>query len=145
MKGPVAGRVTLGQAWLPLYYLGGTALFWLIDVILSAPIRAAFIGRPGMRYAYYLGLLGIGIVVKLYPRSGPLLGVLETSTNLLLLVLSIMLPYWSLLDQVETGPLTLPFTPWTFVNFGITGAILVTMLQKHRHALGGPGSRGRLT
>ena len=126
---------------MPLYYLLGTGVFWLIDVVLSAPIRAAVIGRPALRYGYYLGLLLIGMAVKLWPRSGPLLGLFETSVNLLLLVLSIMLPYWSLIDQVESGPLTLPFTPWTFVNFGLTGAVLVIMLHKHRDALSGPWTR----
>lgn len=133
--------MTLSRAWVPLYYLGGTVVFWLMDVVLSAPIRAAFIGRPGVRYAYYVGLLVIGFIVKRWPRSGPALGILETSVNLLLLVLSIMLPYWSLLDQVETGPLTLPFTPWTFINFGLTGLVLVIMLRKNTDALSGPLSR----
>lgn len=133
--------MTSSRAWMPLYYIAGTAIFWLIDLVLSAPIRAAFIGRPGMRYAYYIGLLAIGLIARQWPRSGPTLGILESAVNIILLVLSIMLPYWSLMDQVESGPLTLPFTPWTFINFGITGVVLVTMLRRQTDSLGGIWSR----
>ena len=45
---------------LALYYGIGTLVFWGIDIVLSAPIRASFIGRPGARILYYLGLLGLG-------------------------------------------------------------------------------------
>ena len=134
-------RLALNQAWMPVYYTLGTVVFWVLDVVVSAPIRAAFIGHPRSRYAYYLGLLAIGIVARKWPRSGPVLGIFESATNLTLLVLSIMLPIYGLVDQVESGPLELGFTTWTFVNFAITGAVTVMLLRKHTDSLAGPWSR----
>lgn len=117
------------------YYLLGTVLFWALDVLVSIPVRAAFTGRPRMRYGYYLALLGLGLACRRWPRAAPLLGICESGLNLTLLVLSIMLPVFSLVDQVESGPLALPFTTWTFVNFAIAGTVMVWTLRRHQSAL----------
>ena len=129
-------------SWMPLYYTAGTLVFWAIDIVLSAPIRAAFLGRSGLRWGYYGALLLIGVAGRQWPRTALPLALLEGSVNLVLLVLSIMLPVWGVLDQIESHqPLSLGFTPWTFVNVALTGGALIYFLRRNVDRLGGPLAR----
>lgn len=132
--------------FLTRYYLLGTLAFAAIDWFLAAPIRAAFIGQPTQRLAYYAALIGLGFLCSSRPTWAPIVGIVESSVNLLLVLLSIMLPIYGLTDAVEGGgAVGLPFTTWTFVNVAISGAVLIYSFQRSQRALFkqmGRGSRG---
>ena len=55
-----------------------------------------------------------------------MVGIFESSVNVLLLVLSVMLPIYQLPEQLFADePLIAPFTGLTMVNFALSGTVLV--------------------
>ena len=124
------------RRFLAGYYGVGTLLFWGLDIVLSAPIRASFIGRPSLRMGYYIGLLGLAVICRRRPEAAPAVGVLESSANLFLVLLSILLPIWSLPDQAAAGTeVLLPFNAWTLSNAFLTGCVLIYTFHRSREAL----------
>ena len=123
------------KALLEFYYLA-TPLFLLVDVVLSAPIRVASLDQLGLRWLYYGGLMVLALVMQARPSLGPVIGLVESSVNLLLLVLSILLPIWGMLDQAATGgALSLDLTPWKLLNVALSGPILVLAIKQSEWAL----------
>ena len=121
---------------LTLYYGVGTLVFWGIDMVLAAPIRASFIGRPGLRIGYYLALLALAALCRWRPTAAPLVGIAESSVNLLLVMMSILMPVWGLTDQaLAGGELGLPFTTWTLLNALLSGLVFVYTFHRSRSAL----------
>ena len=110
---------------LSLYYIAGTLGFAVIDWVLAAPIRAAFLARPSQRWVYYAVLIGLGLLCRARPGWAPLVGMLESAANLTLVLLSIMLPVYASTSSVEAGGgAGVPFTSWTFVSVLLSGSVL---------------------
>ena len=60
---------------------------------------------------------------------------LESSVNLLLVLLSILLPVWGMTDQVIAGAqVRLPFGAWTFPNAVLSGLVLIFTFHRSRAA-----------
>lgn len=133
--------MTPSRSFQVAYYLVGTVAFAALDWILAAPIRATFLDRPQQRLVYYVALLGLGLLCRAKRQWAPLVGLGESAVNLFLVIASIMLPVFSLVDAVDAGgPMTLPFTTWTLLNVLITGSVLIVSFQQNQRAL---MSRGR--
>ncbi len=121
-----------GPRLIQAYYLA-TPLFFLVDVFLSFPIRVSALADPGLRYLYYAFALGCGVVSRVRPKAGPYVGLAESSLNILLLVLSVMLPIFQLPDRVFAGePLPTPISGLTLANFVLSGGILVASFHVHQ-------------
>jgi hypothetical protein len=117
------------------YYLA-TPLFFLADVVMGLSIRVSALGDPGLRYLYYAFALGCGVVARTKPRAAPFVGIAESSLNVLLLVLSIMLPIFQLPDQFLAGEaVTAPISGLRLANFALSGTILVTSFHLHQAAI----------
>ncbi len=113
------------------YYLA-TPLFFLADVVMGLSIRVSALGDPGLRYLYYAFALGCGIVARTKPRAAPFVGIAESSLNVLLLVLSIMLPVF----QLPAGEaVTAPISGLGLANFALSGTILVASFHLHQAAI----------
>ena len=77
--------------WLQAYYLG-TPLFMLADSLLGLDFRIAGLDTPGYRLVYY-GFCMLCALLQWYrPRLSPLVGMGESSVNLAILMISVMLP-----------------------------------------------------
>ncbi len=98
----MATRLPSGPRLIEAYYLA-TPLFFLVDIFLSFPIRVSALADPGLRYLYYAFALGCGVASRVRPKVGPYVGLAESSLNILLLVLSVMLPIAQLPDLVFAG------------------------------------------
>ena len=123
------------------YYLA-TPLFALADLGFGLSIRVAGLDEPWQRGLYYAGAFGCGAVCRLYPRTTPWVGIGESSGNLLLLLLSILLPIWSLPDAVMSGAeVSLPYDAQSLLNTLLSGAVLVVAFHRHREFLAPPASR----
>lgn len=126
---------------LTWYYLA-TPLFVLVDVYVSAPIRVAALGDSPWRWAYYAGALGCGVVCRLRPGWAPAVGMVESATNLFLLVLGILLPIWSLPDDLLAGrPLTGPFDEVGILNFLLSGAVFIGAFHRSQASFLAAGSQ----
>ena len=136
-----SGPAPQGARLLEIFYLA-TPAFLAVDLILGVPIRVAALSSPGLRYAYYAFSMGCGVATHARPRIAPFVGLFESSINLLMLVLSIMLPIFALTDQVFADEaLSLPFTPAMLGNVIISGTVLVASFHIHQgKILGGTGT-----
>jgi hypothetical protein len=131
-------KLTTGNprdALIQAYYLG-TPLFWLLDVALQAPIRAAALPDPGWRLLYYAFAMGCGILARWRPRLTPFIGLAESSVSLLLLVLSVLLPIFTLPSRVaEGGDLAVPFGPTQLINVFLSGSMLVISFYRNQERI----------
>jgi hypothetical protein len=120
-----------------LFYLA-TPAFVLLDWLVGVPARAAGIPDPAWRAAYYGMLMGCWLLCRTVPVSAPFVGLAESSVNLLLLLLSVLLPIWSYGEQAMAG--AAPggvLAPGALWNVAISGPILVLSIQANeRRVLG---------
>jgi hypothetical protein len=117
------------------YYLA-TPLFFAIDLVWREPVRAAALSAPGGRYAYYVVLVLLGLLCRVRPAWAPAIGMGESAFNLLLLILSVMLPIWNLTDQVLTDqPITGGLTQAHVWNFALAGTMAVLSFKRSEWAM----------
>jgi hypothetical protein len=104
-----------------------TPAFWALDALLGANLRAAALeGHSGWKALYYLFCLGCGVLVWLRPAWTRLVGLTEASTNILILVLGAMVPYFQLIDRLAAREAvidTAPFGIEKSVSLVLSGAI----------------------
>lgn len=123
-----SGRLPL----VSLYYLA-TPLFFFVDLLWQAPIRVSFVEDAGTRYAYYLFCMLCGGVCYRWPRIAPLVGLCESSLNILLLVLGALLPLYRLPEQILADEVvTNPITSTRIINFCLSGLILVISFRSRQ-------------
>lgn len=119
--------------WLTAYY-AATPLFALADW-LGANVRAAGLsGHPEWRVVYYIACLVVGALIVARPTWSAALSLIEASTNLLLLMLAVLLPYYDAVSTLAGGgsPALPPTTPQFIVNFLISGGVWVTQFHRAR-------------
>jgi hypothetical protein len=124
---PLPERVVTAYYWL-------TPLFWAADALFGWNVRAAALeGHPGWKALYYLLCLGCGALVWARPTLTRLVGVAESSVNLLLLVLGMLLPYFQLIDRIPAGEFPGPgeFTIAKSLGFLVAGLVAWASLQIH--------------
>jgi hypothetical protein len=98
-------------------------------------VRAAAFQAPAWRYAYYVLLLGLGLLCRFRPRLAPLVGMGESAANLLLLILSIMLPIWGVADRVLADePVMGAPTAAQLLNFVLAGGMAIIAFKQNEGA-----------
>lgn len=104
------------------YYLLATPIFVLLDYVVGANIRVAFLdGHPGLRALYYAIALACGAVVLARPRLAPLVGVTESAVNIGFLIIGVFVAYLGMLDDAGgPGDIVNPFTQRAIVNLVIS-------------------------
>jgi len=123
-----------GTDLLTAYYLA-TPVFVVLDVVAGAPIRISALHSPAHRFAYYGVVFLLGMLCRARPRLAPWVGMLESSSNLFLLLLGILLPIWSLPDAVAAGgSLQAGHDGTSAANALLVGAMLVLAFHRNRLA-----------
>jgi hypothetical protein len=84
------------------YYLG-SPIFFLVSLFWSFELRTTFLTDPLHRLAYYALISGLGILTYFRPGAGPWVALGESSLNLVLLIVGILLPIYRLADQATSG------------------------------------------
>ena len=133
---PQAGQSLQDNTRLLRAYYLATPVFGVVDAVVGVNIRIAALPDPALRTAYYVFAFGCGLLCRWRPRLTPAVGMAESSLNVLLLVLSIMLPIWELTETVLTdAPFVVPAVP--LGNFILSGSVLVASFHLHHAALSG--------
>ncbi len=117
---------------LQLYYLAATPAFFVADRFFGLSVRAAFLdGWPAARYGYYLVCFACGLWAWRAPALTGIIAKTESSANIILLVFSVMLHYYAVIDRVAAdAPLDGTFGPAYAANLAF--ASVVFMLARFR-------------
>lgn len=112
--------------FLTYYYLG-TPAFFLVDYFSDVNIRVNLPASYAFwEYVYFGVCFLFGFVSYNRQTLSSVFALIESSVNILLLVLSVMVPLWAIpLAVVDEQPYENPFTPAFLVNFVLSGAILL--------------------
>ena len=124
-------RLTPPTRWVAGYYLA-TPLFAVADLGFGLPVRVAgILPEPG-RLAYYGAAFALGLLCRARPVATPWVGMLESAANLTLLLLSILIPIWTLPDAVLSGaPLQAGLTPAAAANALLAGSALTVSFRRN--------------
>jgi len=116
-----------------LYYFI-TPLFFAMDLLFGVNFRITIPGSEGNTFYYlYIAVCFIlGSFVFKSPSASSLFGLAESSINILLLILSVMLPIYSLAENLETMN-SFSFGTEDVIHFLIAGSVL--MLSFHLNPL----------
>ena len=109
------------------YYLG-TPVFFLADMLFGFNVRVAFLDQwPAGKFAYYIVAFVLGIIAWRKPEWTARIGLVESGTNVGLIILSVMIWYGGVLDAAaDEFAVPAGVAPEALVNFvfsaGIAGA-----------------------
>ena len=116
-----------------------TPAFWALDVFFGANFRtAAFEGHSGWKAAYYLFCLGCGVALWLRPAWTRLVGLTESSLNILVLILGVMVPYFQLIDRLAAREAVIDASPFTIekaLSLLLSGAVCAIAFRMHSAGL----------
>ena len=94
----------LNKRLLLLWFYLATPLFFLADSLLGWNIRISSLDNyPAWKMTYYLFCLCIGLLMWKWRVLEPILGMIEGGVNMLLLTLSVLLPYYAAIDVLSRG------------------------------------------
>ncbi len=133
----------LSARWLSAYYLLGTIGFWILDAFLHAPVRVA-LGTAQQRALYYVALLGLGWLSRAKPRVAPVVGIVESAVNLVLIFIGLWLPILSISDSLaQDGAAGPPLSPFRVINAALAVGVLTFALRRNEAQLQSAGLRGK--
>ena len=114
-----------------LWFYLATPVFVLLDLLFEWDMRVSFMDEhTGWKYLYYLFCLGIGLVMWKLPALEAILGILEGGVNMLLLTLSVMLPYYAAIDTISSGQeVQNPLDNFSIVNYLLSGFFLLISMR----------------
>jgi hypothetical protein len=118
--------------WIQGYYLA-SPLFFLIGLWWGFEVRVTFIPSAGYRFGYYLVLSALGLLAHFRPKAAPWVALGESTLNLLLIILWILLPIY---DPLGPGPLEVPYTPaQVLVNGLLAGSFFILGFHRAQDAI----------
>jgi len=104
------------------YFL--TPAFILLDYAFGVNLRMAPIVPPGWKLPYYVVCMGIALLMAWKPLLSHFMALLECSLNILLLILSLFLPVYHLMNAIgDPGTETPLLTMGMVVNFILSGIV----------------------
>jgi hypothetical protein len=117
-----------GAPRLLLAYYLATPLFVVLDLVAGINLRTTFLdGAPALKAAYYAASLGCGAAIARWPARAALIGLLESGTNIGLLILGVGLAYLRVLDAaLADTPLPPVFTTASALNLALSAVVLGT-------------------
>ena len=106
----------------------------LVDMIFNWHIRIPYLNNPAIEWFYYAGLIVCALICYSWPRFSPLVTLFESSINILLLLLSVMIPLLMLPGEYIFGELTnagtiAAFNTSVLFNFLFISSILIFSVQ----------------
>ncbi|MBL0351106.1 MAG: hypothetical protein IPP68_12175 [Elusimicrobia bacterium] len=122
--------------WLRRYY-AATPLFGVADLLFHVPLRVGpFIGAPWARTLYYSLCTAAAVVMYRWPRSSAVIGMVESSANIFILVLGVMMPILSVsIEAIGQGVGPSPLGLSALGNFMLSGTVSVASYHLNAHRL----------
>ena len=114
-------------------YYFGTPLFLLADTLLGLNLRISGLQTPAYRFAYYGFCMLCALLLWYRPRLSPLVGIGESSLNLAILMLGVMLPI--LRPELDGSGAVIGLQGANIINFILSGGVLLTIFYSSQHRL----------
>jgi len=93
---------TYKRHFIPKWYYYATPLFILLDYFLGINVRvSALDAMPFYKYAYYGFCILCGLCMYISPRYSPIVALLESAINYVLMILLLLRPYIRCLMQED--------------------------------------------
>jgi hypothetical protein len=126
---------------IQFYYLA-TPAFYAIDSLWGVNVRVAFLDHwPAGKTAYYLIAFVLGIIAWRRPAWAAQIGLVESSTNLGLLILSVLVWYGGVLEAAGADfGMPAAVAPGALANFVLTAAMGATSYIFQRARVVGAGA-----
>jgi hypothetical protein len=115
------------------WYYVATPAFWALDWA-GIPVRVAFLdGVPLGQNLYFALCCGIGIVAAVKPRYAAGLGLLESGASVALLIISVMVWYYQVVDWAgDAGAAVASPGPWHLANFVLAAAVAAVSFEARK-------------
>ena len=110
------------------YYIWGTVAFVAADLVAGLNLRIPGLTHEPFRWGYYALLLILGFMARSTPGLAPWIGVGESLVNLVLAILRVLLPIWSLPSVLDQGlePADAVMGVSEVVGVGLAGAVFLS-------------------
>ena len=134
---PGTGAELTAPHWPQVYY-SLTLVFALVDWTMGANVRAVGLDdAPVLRAGYYVACLLCGVAIHYRPRMSVPITLVESSLNVGILIISLFLAYYGMIDTIEgPGEFNNPITGRFMVNFFMAGGAGTLAFYQSLHALG---------
>jgi len=112
-------------------------LFFLVGLWWGWEVRVTFLPDLEARFLYYVALSALGLLAHFRPGTAPWVALGESTLNLLLILLWILLPIYALTENaLETGATGVPYTPAeVLVNGLLAGSFFVLGFYRAQGAI----------
>jgi hypothetical protein len=99
-------------------YYWFSVVFAVLDWTAGLNVRVSALDDPWWRAGYYAALVGCALLVRRWPGVAGPVALVESSINLLLIVLAVLLPYYATVDLLARGgtPVAWPLSPTVVTN-----------------------------
>lgn len=106
-------------------YYWSIFFFMILDYGFGINIRiTGFIYHPTLKFLYYIFCISCLFLIYKFPSKSARIGLIESTTNIVILIFSIYLPMFSAADLVESGQLDrLGITTEKVINMVFAGTI----------------------
>ena len=121
-------------AWIRNYYLL-TPLFVAVDYLFGASFRVSGLADPDYRLAWYGFCLLCAGACFFRIRYAPLIAIAESSVNLLILLLGVMLPIVQLGNLDGDPAAGVGINANNILNFMLSGGVLLAVFHSAQHEL----------
>jgi len=114
-----------------LWFYLATPVFFLLDILFQWDVRVSFLDdNIGWKTLYYIFCFGIGYMMWKIPSLEYVFGIIEGGVNMLLLTLSVMLPYYAAIDAISSGSeVSNPLNTFSVINYIISGIFLLISIE----------------
>ena len=118
-------------------YYWSIFIFMILDYGFGINIRiTGFLYHPILKFLYYLFCITCLIIIYKFPGKSAKVGIIESTTNIVILIFSIYLPLFSTADLMESGQFnSLGITAEKVVNLIFAGTINVIAFYYNRFVL----------
>jgi hypothetical protein len=132
---PPAARSPAALLVRAIYW--STPLFMALDFIYGVSVRIPFLDAlPGAKVTYYVAAIACAFTIAARPRWTAAIGLVESTLNIVLLILSTGAAYLSVLESAASPDVVIvnPFTPEAVASLALSATVLAASYTMQRAA-----------
>ena len=118
-------------------YYWSIFLFIILDYGFGINIRiTGFLYHPALKFLYYLFCISCLFIIYKFPAKSARVGLIESTTNIIILIFSMYLPLFTTADLIESGQFNnLVITAERVINLIFAGTINLIAFYYNRFVI----------